>query len=1032
MNEIVPDYLQSLNPEQQQAALSTEGPLLILAGAGAGKTKTITLRILHLIKRGVRPEDILAITFTNKAAKEMRERVFSLINGDAHLNLPVSTYASGFGKPFVSTFHSLAVHILKESGSHVGVGRNFVIYDRGDSRQRVKDALVELGHDPKQIEPSKILSAISREKGNFTSQEEYEAKNADDYMGGIIAEVWKRYDRALEKEKALDFDDLLFKATHLLAIHREVREYYQKKWKYVHVDEYQDTNQVQYKLIQLLCATHQNLAVVGDTDQCVLPQTKIRTRDIQTKKERVKKIEDVSKEDEVLSSGGNGGVCWQKVTSIKKTAYKGDIVSIKTVSGKKLEMTQNHVIFSSLPNRADIYFTYLMYSSQLGFRIGVAHGTRQSRPNEFTTGLQVRSRQEKADRIWVLKISATKSEALFAEQYFSTYYGLPRMVFHTTGRKLLLTNKQIATLFSIINTRERAEKLFADTGMHFDFPHYWPQGTTLTNTTKKRMNVRLVLFGDRRKTIRSPWGATRVSINTTSGEVREKLQSLGFTTRKGKRQDWRCEIHNLDYGKAEKVAHTMTSSIDNLMLVRHAQITKGKSMLFHIAANLHPYMSVATLDINRGVVEDEIVAVERKAYDGFVYDINVENTHNYMANDICVHNCIYGWRGADIKNILQFENDYPSAKVVLLEQNYRSTQTILSAANKVIEKNIYRKKKNLFTKNAEGDKIKIYTAFDENDEANFVANSVRDLVGEGTPADQIAILFRANFQSRALEDAFLRRNIPYALLGTKFFERREVKDVLSYIRAALNPDSMADTKRIINTPTRGIGKTTLLKVLEGREHELPQAARFKVAEFRYILASIRTKAGTEKTSEVVRHAIIVSGIEKALKEEKDDQERLENVRELVTLAIKYDDMPIPEGIEKLLEEAALASDQDSLDIDQKKEEDKGPSVKLMTVHASKGLEFDYVFITGMEQDLFPHSRSSDGSGPPEQSEEERRLFYVALTRARKRLFLSHSNVRTIFGSRQVNLPSEFLADIDVELIEKEEPVSGIKSIFIDF
>jgi len=660
----VPDYLQELNPEQRVAALTTEGPLLILAGAGAGKTKTVTFRILHLIKTGVKPEDILAITFTNKAAKEMRERVFALLNADSRLNLPLSGFASGYGpgvgRPFVSTFHSLSVHILKESGHHMGITRNFVIYDRGDSRQTVKDALVELGHDPKMVDPGKVLSAISREKGNFTSQEEYEVKNGDDYMGGIISEVWKKYDRALAKEKALDFDDLLFKAAHLLAVNKEVRAYYQNKWKYVHVDEYQDTNQVQYKLIELICEGHKNIAVVGDGDQSV-----------------------------------------------------------------------------------------------------------------------------------------------------------------------------------------------------------------------------------------------------------------------------------------------------------------------------------------------------------------------------------YGWRGADIKNILKFEEDYPNAKVVLLEQNYRSTQTILTAANRVIEKNIYRKKKNLFTKNEEGEKIKIYTAYDETDEASFIANTSRDLIRDGASPDEIAVLFRANFQSRAIEDAFLRKNIPYALLGTKFFERKEVKDILSYVRAAMNPDSMSDMKRVINTPIRGIGKTTVLKILEGKEHELPQAALIKINNFRTLLATIKRKAETEKPSEVVRYTITASGMEAALKLEKDDQERLDNVRELVTLAVKYDEMPMPEGIEKLLEEAALASDQDTLDHNKEKE-DKGPQVKLMTVHASKGLEFDYVFITGLEKDLFPHARRNEEHSSPEQSEEERRLFYVALTRARKRLFLSHANVRTIFGSKQVTLPSEFIADIDDDLIEQEKPVTGIKSIFIDF
>lgn len=651
----IPTYLQNLNPEQLKAVETTEGPLLILAGAGAGKTKTITSRILHLIKKGVAPEQILAITFTNKAAKEMRERVGKLIDQDRDINLPVTMFASGVTRPFVSTFHALSVHILKEFGHTVGINRHFAIYDKSDSRSAIKEALVMAGQDPKRMEPGKVLGAISREKGNFVSQIEYEAKYGDDYMGGIIAESWKYYEQILKRDKALDFDDLLFKATDLLFQNAQIAEYYQKKWKYLHIDEYQDTNKVQYTLSRLLVGADQNIAVVGDIDQN-----------------------------------------------------------------------------------------------------------------------------------------------------------------------------------------------------------------------------------------------------------------------------------------------------------------------------------------------------------------------------------IYSWRGADIKNIMRFEEDYPSATVILLEENYRSTQVILSAANEIIAKNVHRREKNLFTKNGEGEKITLYNAYDEADEANFIGNTSRDLIRDGVAPEDIAVLYRANFQSRALEEAFLNKNIPYQLLGTRFFERKEVKDLLSYARAALNPESLADIKRIINSPTRGIGKVSLLKILEGNEHQLPQATLIKIKDFRNILESIRAKIETEKVSVVIKHILLVSGIEKSLKEGKDeDEERLENARELVTLATKYDTLAGQEGMEKLLEDAALASDQDSL-------EKNEHAVKLMTVHASKGLEFEYVFIAGLEQELFPHVRSNEDSLTAEEAEEERRLFYVALTRARKKVYFSHANVRTIFGNKKINLPSEFIGDVNELYIKKEEPVSGIKSIFIDF
>lgn len=645
------NYLDELNERQKQAVLNTEGPLLILAGAGAGKTKTITSRILHLIKSGINPESILAITFTNKAAKEMKERVMKMIENDVNINLPVSSSS----RPFLSTFHSLGVHILKENAELAGLTRHFTIFDRGDSKTAVKEAIVMAGHDPKKIEPMKALGIISRNKGDFISQEEFEARSDGEYMGEIIAQVWRYYEGILRKEKALDFDDLLFKATKILHKHPEVRQKYQTRWKYIHVDEYQDTNKVQYEMLQALIGPDKNIAVVGDADQS-----------------------------------------------------------------------------------------------------------------------------------------------------------------------------------------------------------------------------------------------------------------------------------------------------------------------------------------------------------------------------------IYGWRGADIKNILKFEEDFPEAKVILLEENYRSTQTILAAANTIISKNIYRKEKNLFTKNVQGDKMTLYCGYDETDEASFVANMVRELIVDGAPAEEIAVLYRANFQSRVLEEAFLIREIPYQMLGTKFFERREVRDILSYIRLALNPDSLSDLKRVINIPARGIGKVGLLKIMEGKIGDLPSGARSKYEEFIKFLVKIKEKSQTEKTSEVVKFTLISSGMEQMLKEGKSaDDDRLENARELVTLATKYDAMVGTEGLEKLLEESALQSDQDNM-------EENSKAVKLMTVHASKGLEFDYVFISGLEEGLFPHERVGESNLSPEESEEERRLFYVALTRARKKVYLSYANVRTIFGNKQINVASQFINDIQDDHIEKEEPVSGIKSIFIDF
>ncbi|GMQ95482.1 MAG: DNA helicase PcrA [Patescibacteria group bacterium] len=634
------EYLNGLNPAQKEAVLHKEGPLLIVAGAGTGKTRTLTHRIIHLIAKGIAPEHILAITFTNKAAKEMRERVTSLLSLQT-IRRRASNSLEGQG-PFVSTFHALGVHILRESGECMGITRHFTILDKKDALATLKEVMKSQDLDPKQFATERLARAISVEKGKLTEPRIYAEAAGNQYFPRILSSVWLAYEISLKKQNALDFDDLIVKTVMLLKNHSDIRTHYLNRWRYIHIDEYQDTNTAQYELAKLLVGEGRNICAVGDSDQN-----------------------------------------------------------------------------------------------------------------------------------------------------------------------------------------------------------------------------------------------------------------------------------------------------------------------------------------------------------------------------------IYGWRGANIQNILGFEKNYPGAKMVVLEENYRSTQNILAVANDIIRKNKIRKEKNLFTNNDEGEKISLFEAYDETDEAAFVAEKAGALMGDGAMPKNIAVLYRANFQSRVLEEAFLASGIPYQVLGVKFFERKEVKDMLAFIKAALNSANVHDMKRVINVPPRGIGKVTLARMSQGREGEFTRAMAEKVAHFRNLLASIKKTALKEKTSRLIMFILQETGLEKILREGSDeDKERLENIRELVTLAGKYDIFPPEEGVERLLSDAALATDQDSLI----KEEG---AVKLMTVHAAKGLEFPYVFITGLEQDLFPHKKMGETEIEREQEEEERRLFYVALTRAKRKLFLSYASLRTIFGAKQINIPSEFITDIDENFIEQE-------------
>jgi DNA helicase-2/ATP-dependent DNA helicase PcrA len=374
---------------------------------------------------------------------------------------------------------------------------------------------------------------------------------------------------------------------------------------------------------------------------------------------------------------------------------------------------------------------------------------------------------------------------------------------------------------------------------------------------------------------------------------------------------------------------------------------------------------------------------------------------------------IYTWRGATIDNLLKFEDTYPSAQHIVLEQNYRSTKTIVDAANMIIERNRNRKEKHAVTDNAQGDRITIHPARTAEEEAAWIAREAKRCMNTGVPAEEIAVLYRTNAQSRALEEAFLHVGVPYKLLGTRFYDRKEVKDVLAWIRLALDPGREIDRVRAVQSPPRGIGKVTLGKILAGKQAELRAADKAKVAAFDAVIATLAEAAQTLPPSAFVKLVIEKSGLESALlKEGEEGHERLENARELGVLASRYDAAPGLEGISTFLADAALAGDQDELD---RKEGTSG--VTLMTVHAAKGLEFDVVFVTGLEEGLFPH----EGMDSEERDEEEeRRLFYVAVTRARKRLILTLARIRRIYGTDYLSEPSSFLRDIDPLLIEYDE------------
>ncbi len=1010
------DHLEGLNTAQKDAVLSTEGPLLVLAGAGSGKTRVITHRIIHLILQGVAPEKILAVTFTNKAAKEMRERVLHLVSKHHGSNRTIDG-----GSPLVTTFHALGVRMLREHHEVFGLRKQFAIYDRSDSVGAIKKAMEKAGVDPKQFEPRKILSIISRAKGDAVTQTDF-ASNARTYPERIASEVWVHYEHILKEEHALDFDDLLAKTLSMLKSHPPILEEYRTRFQYVHIDEYQDTNKVQLEIARLIVGTRANLCVVGDVDQCLVPGTQVTMAD-GTKRP----IEALKKGDAVLSNYGSGDFRPAYVSRARTYAKKGDVVRIETVQGKVLTSTQDHTHFAGylLGVTPQTYMTYLMWKEGVGWRLGTTQVYTRGQEKPML-GFVQRSNHEHADAVWVVSTHTSIQDARVEEYILSLTYQIPTIPF--TPRRGGSTHgyvhdkKALTHIFSSFDTDTSAHKLLADYRLSFSCPHHRPQ-----STRSARKNINVALCGDRRG--KTPMH--RISMVGSDAETKKLLISKGFSVRPAKigSVSWRFETAHASFMHINDLVSKLHSLIPHSYVTMTARLGTQKggtlnknSLPFIPASSIRAGMALfggsGTYEIVKQVTFEK--APSR------VYDIDVEHTHNFIANDIVTHNSIYGWRGADIKNILQFERLFPQAKVVMLEENYRSTQTIITASNDIIEKNVNRPLKNVFTKNHEGELISLYTAMGGGEEAEYVALTAKKLIKNGANPSDIAVLFRTNFQSRVLEEAFINYDVPYQMLGTKFFDRKEIKDTLAFLRYALNPSGTGDLVRIINTPPRGIGKVTVLKVVEGKQADLPAKTQEKVLGFFNLIEEIANFAKEHPVHETLAFIMKRTGMEDEFKTSGEEGlERLENVRELVSLGTKYAEYEPEEAAEHLLEDSALGSDQDEM-----KDKEEFDAVRLMTVHSSKGLEFPYIFITGLEEGLFPHERLGDEKT---DEEEERRLFYVALTRAKKKVFLSFAHIRTIFGTQRVNAPSSFLKDIRSELIESENPSeSGYeRTIYLD-
>ncbi len=1004
------DLLASLNPPQRDAVTHPGGPLLVLAGAGSGKTRVLVYRIAHLIReRGLPPHRILAVTFTNKAAHEMRDRIDALLGG------PVA-------RPiWIGTFHAICSRILRADGERVGVPATFTIYDEDDQRQVIRDCLSELGFDERRYPPAAIHAMIGRAKDEALDAGRYAAR-ATTFMEEAVARVWQIYQRILTARGALDFDDLLCEVLRLFDEHPDVLHKYQERFEHVLVDEYQDTNHAQYLLVRALSGRHRNVTVVGDDDQCLPAGTMVACPT------GAQPIESLAEGAEVMAACGAGHLAPAKVAAPLRRDYQGPVVTVTTRGGIRLTATTNHLVFGRLIPRADLHYVYLMHRRGMGYRIGRTRGVRSRTPGAVDSGLALRLNGEVADCLWVLAVSPSGAEAAFLEQLYAFTYGIPTTVFHVRGRKMLIRQQDVNRIFHDIDTEDRAHRLLADLGMLPEYPHHRSSAVVRGQTTRRL--VHFTMFGDGRPHGNRSWSDHRVQLVTSGDEVRARVQHE-YRTRESRAAVWRVETVRRDYDTGWHMARHLAAMVDGEPVLRAcvttAQRGQGRYRLIHLVlplGHLHPGMRLVVVRDGR-VVEDEVISRILERFEGSIYDLDVPDLRTYVADGVLVHNSIYKWRGADVRNILEFERDYPDATVVTLAQNYRSTKTILAAAHAVIQHNPHRHPKELWTSNQDGIPVRLYEALDGSDEARFVVDEIKAAVADGTRLRDIAVLYRTNAQSRLLEEECLKVGVPYQIVGgVRFYERKEVKDILAYLRLAISPGDATSLRRALATPRRGIGDVslgrlatfaegagcTLLEAMRRPEatDALPRSAARALEEFVGVIDRLTAIAAAQPASQVITQALVVTGYQAMLEAEGTDDAygRLENLRELVTVAQEVEEAAGEPHLAAFLQHLALVADVDTYrdDLDR---------VTLMTLHSAKGLEFSVVFVTGLEEGLCPHVRAIDEEGG---LDEERRLCYVGFTRAKSRLALTHARIRSTFGSPNLAVPSRFLEEIPGHLV----------------
>lgn len=1003
-------WLTGLNPPQREAVLTTEGPLLLLAGAGTGKTAALTARMAHILAmRLAWPSEILAVTFTNKAAREMKARIGKLVGEAVE------------GMPWLGTFHSIGAKMLRHHAPLAGLQSNFTILDTDDQIRLLKQLILSEEIDEKRFPAKQLAGLIDGWKNKGLGPAELQPGDSEAYANGKGQALYTLYQKRLLALNACDFGDLLLHSLNLLKHNRDILEKYQDRFKYILVDEYQDTNAVQYLWLRLLAQKRKNIACVGDDDQCLAVGSMVRMADGSELP-----IEKIQPGHIVLSCYGKGDFRPAKVLQTHQ-AQAERLTCIQLHSGRRIVSTAEHIHFADFirSDSPQKYFTYLMVKHGVGYRLGSSqiYTNGQKKP---VLGFKQRCLQEHADGVWLLRAFDRENDAREYEHLLSLRYGITTLPFiaRKGGSKngLVHDQERLDRLHLEIGNAANAQKLLDDHDLSADSPHHMPQ-----SRSGKRRIFNLTLFAERR-------GATpmhRMSLSGNDAPGKAAIDQLGLSARVYKRNpdNWRFETLYRDMAKVAEIYQLLASHFD--LTIRRKANLLGKPLALRRAADVRPGMVMACEDGSY----DHVVAVEEAA-GGAVYDLDIQTTHNFVANGIVTHNSIYSWRGAEVANILRFEKDFPGAKIIKLEQNYRSTPHILAAASGLIGSNRARLGKTLWTELNDGEKLRIIAVWDGAEEARRVGEEIEALQhrgGSDVSLSDIAILVRAQHQTREFEDRLIQIGLSYKIIGGfRFYERAEIRDAIAYLRIVNQGADDLAFERILNTPKRGIGGKGLEKIhILARNAGLPLSAaaaqmtgtdemtgkaRLSLAGLMANIHRWREQAQSLPPAQLARIILDESGYTDMLQAERSVESagRLENLNELTRAMEEYDTLGA------FLEHVSLVMDNDNQAGD--------AQVTIMTIHAAKGLEYRNLFLVGWEEGLFPSQRALDEGGLA-SLEEERRLAYVAITRAREKCTILHAANRRIYGQWTSSIPSRFIDELPLDHIEAEESMSGGASLW---